>query len=124
VDPIQPTLYATGERAVRPWGTWAVLACETTYVVKEIVVLPGARLSLQRHRFRQETWVVIQGTAEVTVGTATFISAKGATVTIPTGAPHRLANVGTDPLIVIEVQQGQQLTEDDIERLADDYGRA
>jgi len=121
---LQSTPYKTGDCSQRPWGSWVIIACGTSYVVKEIVIIPGARISLQRHRYRQETWVIIQGTAEVTLGDSNFIKPVGSAITVPTGMPHRVANVGSTPLIIVEVQQGPQLIEDDIERLDDDYGRA
>ena len=93
------------------------------YKVKRLVVEPGHRLSLQRHRFRAEQWVVIAGAPRVRVaGRTRRIKASG-TVTIPKGAWHRIENPGRAPVVIIEVQHGAYLGEDDIIRRADDYGR-
>jgi mannose-6-phosphate isomerase-like protein (cupin superfamily) len=118
------TTYAVGERDTRPWGTWEVVATGDGHVVKRITVLPGARLSLQRHRHREEHWVMVKGAADVTIGARTFPSATGEHVHVPCGALHRIANPGSEPLVFIEVQQGAVLDEDDIERVEDDFGRA
>jgi mannose-6-phosphate isomerase len=115
--------YSVGERDRRPWGTWEVVAIGDGHVVKRITVVPGARLSLQRHRHRAEHWVMVTGSAHVTVDERTFPCAKGEHVHIPCGAVHRIANAGAEPLVFIEVQQGALLDEDDIERFEDDFGR-
>lgn len=117
------TTYAVGERDTRPWGTWEVVATGDGHVVKRISVIPGARLSLQRHRHREEHWVMVAGEADVTVGERTFRCATGKHVHVPCGALHRIANPGTHTLVFIEVQQGAVLDENDIERLEDDFGR-
>ena len=107
----------------RPWGRWDVLHEEPGFKVKRILVRAGQRLSLQTHARRAEHWTVIRGRAAVTLqGSETRLDA-GATLTIPLGASHRLANVGEDDLVVVEVQRGDYLGEDDIERFSDDYGR-
>jgi len=93
------------------------------YQVKRIVVEPGARLSLQRHLHRAEHWVVVAGIADVTIGTETRRLAENQSAFIGRHEIHRLANPGEEPLVVIEVQYGDYLGEDDIERLADDYDR-
>ena len=115
--------YSVGERDTRPWGAWEVVAIGDGHVVKRIMVLPGARLSLQRHRHRAEHWVVVTGSADVTIGDRTFPRATGEHVHVPCGAVHRIANPGALPLVFIEVQQGALLDENDIERLEDDFGR-
>jgi mannose-6-phosphate isomerase-like protein (cupin superfamily) len=92
--------------------------------VKRLQIRPHARLSLQRHRDRAETWVVVAGTATCRVGTRSWLALPGETVNVPRGATHRLANEQDEDLLVIEVQRGPQPREDDIVRLADDYGRA
>jgi mannose-6-phosphate isomerase-like protein (cupin superfamily) len=117
------TSYAVGERDTRPWGSWEVVATGAGHAVKRITVVPGTRLSLQRHRQRAEHWVLVAGEAEVTLGERTFRCAAGAHVHVPCGAVHRIANPGREPLVLIEVQQGAVLEEDDIERLEDDFGR-
>ncbi len=115
--------YRPGESDTRPWGTWEVLATGPTYCAKRIVVLPGQRLSLQRHRGRHEHWVVVAGEALVTLDSEVRRLRENEAVEIPVGTAHRLENPGTTPLCVIEVQYGQDLREDDIERLDDQYGR-
>ncbi len=115
--------YAVGQRDARPWGEWMVIDCGTGFVVKRITVRPGQRLSLQRHRHRAEQWVVVAGVAQVTRGDAVFALGAGETVHIAPGEAHRVANRGTDDVVFIEVQTGSLLSEDDIERLDDDYGR-
>jgi mannose-6-phosphate isomerase-like protein (cupin superfamily) len=117
------TTYQPGQRDSRPWGTWEILALGPDYAVKRIVVKPGARLSLQRHRHRAEHWIVVGGTASVTRGRDTFPVSAGENTVIGLGDVHRIANPGTADLVFIEVQHGVHLDEADIERLEDDYGR-
>jgi mannose-1-phosphate guanylyltransferase/mannose-6-phosphate isomerase len=112
-----------GARAVRPWGYYEVVAGGPGYQVKRIVVDPGARLSLQSHRHRAEHWIVVQGTADVTVGSDIRPVPTGKSVFIPQGAVHRLGNSGETAVTIIEIQLGSYLGEDDIERYEDDYGR-
>ena len=108
----------------RPWGAFNDLHRGDGFKVKHIVVNPGQALSLQSHRHRAEHWVVLRGTAQVTRGDDTFVLSEGQTTHIPLGARHRLANPGTAPLEVMEVQTGGYLEEDDIVRYEDAYGRA
>jgi mannose-1-phosphate guanylyltransferase/mannose-6-phosphate isomerase len=108
----------------RPWGWFRTLAASPGFQVKEIFVRPGAKLSLQRHAQRAEQWIVASGEALVTVGARQLRLAERGYVDIPAGEIHRLENPAPEPLRVIEVQRGDYLGEDDIERLADDYGRA
>jgi mannose-6-phosphate isomerase-like protein (cupin superfamily) len=115
--------YAVGQSDVRPWGDWRVVDCGIGFVVKRIRVAPGHRLSLQRHWHRAEQWVVVQGTARVTRNAEIFDLAPGETTRIGVGDVHRVANAGTAVLEFIEVQTGTVLSEDDIERLEDNYGR-
>ena len=91
--------------------------------MKHITVRPGGRLSLQRHHHRAEHWVVVSGTAKVTVDERTFLVSENQSTYIPIGALHRLENPGKIPLELIEVQSGSYLGEDDIERLDDVYAR-
>ncbi len=108
----------------RPWGSFESLLKTDGFQVKRIIVQPGKRLSLQLHHRRQEHWVVVRGTAEVTCGETVSALAVDQSVYIPVETKHRLGNPGTVPLELIEVQIGDYLGEDDIERLADEYGRA
>ena len=110
-------------RVERPWGYYQTLDRDDGYQVKRIVVKPGCRLSLQKHRLRSEHWVVVQGTANVTCDDEVRRLGRNESVFIPKGAAHRLENVGPDILHLIEVQCGEYLGEDDIVRLEDDYGR-
>ncbi len=107
----------------RPWGSYTSLELGATYQVKRINVNPGSRLSLQSHRHRAEHWVVVAGEALVTLDDRQIVVRKGEHIFIPTGARHRMENQGTDDLVFIEVQNGDYLGEDDIERYEDDYGR-
>ena len=109
----------------RPWGSYTVLDDRSSgYKLKRIEVRVGASLSLQSHRHRSEHWVVVSGTATVTCGDRTFTVRKNESAYIPIGERHRLENKGRIPLRMIEVQVGDYLGEDDIERFADSYGRA
>ena len=113
-----------GGRVERPWGAWTLLESGPGYKVKRIEVLPGRRLSLQRHRSRSEHWVVVQGTARVTTDEKVFALAANQWTFIPLGAVHRLENSDSGLLVLIEVQTGIHLCETDIIRLEDDYGRS
>jgi mannose-6-phosphate isomerase-like protein (cupin superfamily) len=112
------------ERGDRPWGYYLVLHEDAGYKVKQFVVNPGSRLSLQRHRRRAEHWQVVRGEAVVTRGKEIVRLHPGGSIDIPLGALHRVECVGKEKLVVIEVQMGEYLGEDDIERFEDDYGRA
>lgn len=108
----------------RPWGTYQVLEEGPAYKIKKIVVDAGQKLSLQRHEHRAEHWVVITGTAKVTCGEKVLEMNANESTFIPQGEKHRLENVGAEPLVIIEVQTGAYVGEDDIERFEDIYGRA
>ncbi len=108
----------------RPWGSWHILDEGEGYKVKRIVVDPGSRLSYQRHELRAEHWVVVTGTATCTLDDETVVLAPGETIDIAVGQAHRIANLGDGTLVIIEVQRGSYLGEDDIVRLEDDFGRA
>ena len=110
-------------RIYRPWGYYQGVDNGARYQVKRIVVKSSARLSLQKHFHRAEHWVVVKGTAEVTIGEDIRTIHENKSVYIPIGGVHRLANPGKIPLELIEVQVGSYLGEDDIERLDDVYGR-
>jgi mannose-1-phosphate guanylyltransferase/mannose-6-phosphate isomerase len=107
----------------RPWGTYATLKTEDGYQVKRITVAPGQKLSLQYHHKRAEHWVVTQGQALVQIGDAEFETGPGEYRYIPLGEKHRLTNIGSGELVLIELQTGNYLGEDDIVRLDDIYGR-
>jgi mannose-1-phosphate guanylyltransferase/mannose-6-phosphate isomerase len=108
----------------RPWGSFKVLHEGPGFKVKEIVVAPGGRLSLQSHRHRAEHWVVVAGTARITVDDEVLTLAPNQSVHIPLGARHRMENPGEQPMHLIEVQCGSYLGEDDIIRYDDVYGRS
>jgi mannose-1-phosphate guanylyltransferase/mannose-6-phosphate isomerase len=108
----------------RPWGSYQSVDRGTRFQVKRIVVKPGGRLSLQRHHHRAEHWIVVQGTARVTVGEETRTVHENESTYIPIGSVHRLENPGKIDLELIEVQTGSYLGEDDIVRIEDDYRRS
>lgn len=108
----------------RPWGTFTVLDEADGFKVKRIEVLPGKRLSYQKHGQRAEHWFVVEGTAKVTLDGGEHIVEAGGAIDIPSGAAHRVENPGASILVFIEVQRGAYLGEDDIVRLEDDFGRA
>lgn len=92
-------------------------------VVKKLTVEPGKRISLQRHRFRTERWLVTQGEVAVQKGEECMTLRAGEGIMIPQNCPHRLSNESAEPICVLEIQFGDLLSEDDIERLEDDFGR-
>ena len=107
----------------RPWGSFTVVDEGENYKVKRIEVLPQKRLSYQKHAQRSEHWMVVAGTAKVTLDGAEITLATGGTIDIPVGGAHRIENVGNVRLVFIEIQRGAYLGEDDIQRLQDDFGR-
>jgi mannose-1-phosphate guanylyltransferase / mannose-6-phosphate isomerase len=107
----------------RPWGSYQSLDQGDRFQVKRIVVKPGGRLSLQRHHHRAEHWVIVRGTARVTIGDEVKLLYENESIYVPSGARHRLENPGKIALELIEVQTGSYLGEDDIVRLEDDYHR-
>jgi len=107
----------------RPWGSFTILAAEVDHKVKRIVVKPGRRLSLQRHKYRREHWLVISGRALVTRNDEQLELGPGQSVDIGQGDIHRVRNDGDCDMVFIEIQLGEYFGEDDIERLEDDYGR-
>jgi mannose-1-phosphate guanylyltransferase len=117
-------LTETHRTSYRPWGGYSSLIVGERYQVKRLFVNPGKSLSLQRHRHRSEHWVVVRGTAEVTVGPKIEILSENQSIYVPLGEVHRLANRGKIPLELVEVQTGSYLGEDDIERFDDEFGRA
>ncbi|MFZ4524701.1 MAG: mannose-1-phosphate guanylyltransferase/mannose-6-phosphate isomerase [Chlorobium sp.] len=113
----------THRRVCRPWGTYETVDASARFKVKRITVNPGAALSLQKHHHRAEHWIVVKGTALVTVEDKNIILSEDQSTYIPVGAFHRLENTGSTPLELIEVQSGSYLGEDDIVRVDDRYGR-
>ena len=107
----------------RPWGGYTSILNGERFQVKRLFVSPGKKLSLQKHQYRSEHWVVVSGTAEVTLDDKIITLNENESVYIPLGAVHRLANTEEKLLEVIEVQSGSYLGEDDIIRLEDDFGR-
>tara|TARA_B100001093_G_scaffold256916_1_gene245688 strand:- start:40182 stop:41621 length:1440 start_codon:yes stop_codon:yes gene_type:complete len=107
----------------RPWGYYISIIEESRWQVKQISVKAGERLSLQMHHHRSEHWIVVKGTAKVEVNNSTKILAENQSTYIPLGSKHRLSNPGKIPLILIEVQSGSYVGEDDIVRFEDNYGR-
>jgi mannose-6-phosphate isomerase-like protein (cupin superfamily) len=107
----------------RPWGSFTVLMDLPQYKVKQIIVMPGQRLSLQMHHQREEHWMITAGQGEVTLGEEIIVCKKGDYLHIPKEAKHRIANTGTVPVEFIEVQLGEYFGEDDIIRFQDDYNR-
>ena len=114
---------ANATSVVRPWGAYESIAADPGYQVKRIVVAPGGCLSRQRHARRAEHWVVVQGTAIVEVDGTERELHPDQSVYIPLRAIHRLTNRTDRPLVLIEVQCGDYVGEDDIERFDDVYGR-
>ncbi|MCF2970143.1 phosphomannose isomerase type II C-terminal cupin domain [Synechococcus sp. Nb3U1] len=126
-EPSTPTLEllpSTAPKAeIRPWGAFLVLEEGPMYKIKRLEVKPGHRLSLQMHYHRSEHWIVVLGTARVTCGDEVVLLTSNQSTYIPPCTRHRLENPGTIPLVLIEVQNGQYLGEDDIVRFQDDYAR-
>ena len=108
----------------KPWGEYRVLEDAPGHKVKRLDVLPGMRLSYQRHRRRSEHWLVVEGRARVTLDGREVDLGPGQAIDIAAGCAHRVACLGPGKLVFIEVQTGTYFGEDDIERLSDDYGRA
>lgn len=111
-------------RADRPWGSYQVIGCGEGYQVKRLEVLAGKRLSYQTHRFRSEHWYVVRGHGVAILDGCTLSAEAGVSVDVGIGVAHRVENTGADLLVLIEVQRGSYLAEDDIVRIEDDFGRA
>ena len=109
-------------RVERPWGWYEDLISGDGYKVKRLLVRSGRQLSLQRHHHRSESWTVVEGDGELLCGDRWHEASPGVMLTIPQGVIHRARGGGAD-LVILEVQHGELLREDDIERLQDDYGR-
>jgi mannose-6-phosphate isomerase-like protein (cupin superfamily) len=107
----------------RPWGRYEVILEDSGYKVKRITVEPGGKLSLQSHEHRSEHWVVVTGTAKITINDTVQSLEAGKSAYIPIGSKHRLENETNELMALVEVQLGQYLGEDDIKRYEDIYGR-
>lgn len=116
--------YARGQNDTRPWGTWEVVDCGKGFCVKQINVNSGGILSLQLHHFRAEHWIIVSGTATVTLGNLELTKNAGENIYIPVETKHRIQNNSNETLTFIEVQVGENLDENDIVRFEDKYGRA
>ena len=116
--------YRVHRTVARPWGAYTILEEGPRFKIKRIVVRPGAALSLQMHHHRSEHWIVVCGTAKVTNGESVCLISSNESTFIPAGHKHRLENPGRIDLVMIEVQSGEYLGEDDIVRFEDVYGRA
>tara|TARA_R110002020_G_scaffold14225_13_gene50425 strand:- start:2380 stop:3822 length:1443 start_codon:yes stop_codon:yes gene_type:complete len=123
-DPATQALTETHKTAYRPWGGYASVLMADRFQVKRLFVKPGKKLSLQKHFHRSEHWVVVKGTAEVTIDGQISVLTENQSIYLPLGCTHRLANPGKIELELIEVQTGSYLGEDDIVRTEDDFGRA
>jgi mannose-1-phosphate guanylyltransferase/mannose-1-phosphate guanylyltransferase/mannose-6-phosphate isomerase len=121
---IAPGLTQDHLKVHRPWGSYQSLDMGERYQVKRIVVKQGGRLSLQLHHHRAEHWVVVRGTAKVTIGDTVRMLQENESIYVPSGSQHRLENPGKIDLELIEVQTGSYLGEDDIVRIEDDYHRS
>ncbi|MEY4346827.1 MAG: hypothetical protein RJA68_330 [Actinomycetota bacterium] len=108
---------------VRPWGRYEILSESSDHKVKRIIVNAGARFSYQCHRHRSEHWFIISGQAKITHNGVEFTMGAGDSIDIAQGDLHRLASIGNESVVFIEVQSGSYFGEDDIERIEDDYNR-
>tara|TARA_B100001057_G_scaffold456326_1_gene503621 strand:+ start:3124 stop:3903 length:780 start_codon:yes stop_codon:yes gene_type:complete len=108
----------------RPWGNYHVIAKNTGYQIKEIIVLKNSKLSLQKHKSRSEFWQIVKGKSKITIEEKEYYLKEKEHIYIPKNSIHRIENIGNEELIFIEIQLGEDLKEDDIIRLEDDYGRA
>ncbi|MBD2461921.1 phosphomannose isomerase type II C-terminal cupin domain [Oscillatoria sp. FACHB-1407] len=120
---LPPVLEGVAATEIRPWGSFTVLEEGRGYKIKRIEVKPGQRLSLQMHHHRSEHWIVVSGTARVYCGDSVALLSANQSTYVPACTHHRLENPGILPLVLIEVQNGEYLGEDDIVRLQDDYAR-
>ena len=123
VDRMQANSTVAAATEIRPWGSFTTLEEGSGYKIKRIEVNPGHRLSLQMHHHRSEHWIVVSGTARVTCGEQEMILSSNQSTYVPQCTSHRLENPGVIKLVLIEVQNGQYLGEDDIIRFSDDYAR-
>ena len=124
-EPIEINISKNSDKKVeRPWGTYEIITKGNGFQVKRLIINPDYRLSLQWHRHRDETWVIVRGVAEIEVDKNKKNLGRGENVFVARTITHRIKNISVvEPLEIIEVQTGDYLGEDDIERLEDDYGR-
>ena len=115
--------YQKGQKDTRPWGTWEILDAGEGFCVKRIKVLPKSILSLQSHNFRAEHWIIVKGTAVVTLGDEQITKRANDAVYIPAKTKHRIQNDMQTEMEFIEIQTGETLDENDIIRYEDKYGR-
>jgi mannose-6-phosphate isomerase-like protein (cupin superfamily) len=113
----------SGNVVDRPWGSYEAMMCGEGYQVKRIVVAPGKKLSLQYHQHRSEHWTVVEGEVHVTIGDDIMVLQCDEGIYVPLGSVHRLDNRSGEDVVLIEVQCGNYLGEDDIVRIEDDFGR-
>lgn len=123
IDGMETASTATAATEIRPWGSFTTLEEGAGYKIKRIEVNPGHRLSLQMHHHRSEHWIVVSGTAKVSCGDREMILSSNQSTYVPQCTSHRLENPGVIKLVLIEVQNGEYLGEDDIIRFSDDYAR-
>lgn len=127
VESLNENNYIEGKehkRNFRPWGNFKSIEKGPNWQVKRLEIKPKASISLQKHNFRSEHWIIVNGTAKIEVNEKVTLLEKNESAYIPLGAKHRLSNPGDSPLILIEVQSGEYLGEDDIIRFEDNYGRS
>ena len=124
-EPIEINISKSSDKKVeRPWGTYEIITKGNGFQVKRLIINPDSRLSLQWHRHRDETWVIVRGVAEIEVDKNKKNLGRGENIFVARTITHRINNISVvEPLEIIEVQTGDYLGEDDIERLEDDYGR-
>lgn len=123
-SPIASPNFGAPATELRPWGSFTVLEEAKGYKIKRIEVKPGHRLSLQMHHHRSEHWIVVSGTARVICADQEILLSQNQSTYVPPCTQHRLENPGVLPLVLIEVQNGEYLGEDDIVRFQDDYARS
>ena len=124
-EPIEINISKNSDKKVEsPWGTYEIITKGNGFQVKRLIINPDSRLSLPWHRHRDETWVIVRGVAEIEVNKNKKNLGRGENVFVARTITHRIKNISVvEPLEIIEVQTGDYLGEDDIERLEDDYGR-
>jgi len=110
-------------KVYRPWGSFEVLLTKKNYQVKKLIINPQQKISLQKHLYRSENWIIVQGKAKITKNNKNFKLVKNQSISIPKKTIHRIENIGKETLIIIEVQSGERLLEEDIIRLEDIYNR-